>query len=74
VSSFLVTYINEAKGTTLLIAGGLTTISYIVGFLAQLLGGELSDKLSRRVVLLAGFGLFSISLFCLLCLLGVGLF
>jgi len=63
VSSFLVTYINEAKGTTLVVAGGFATISYTVGSLAQLLGGEISDKLGRRVVLSTGFGLLSIVLF-----------
>ena len=63
VSSFILTYINEAKGVTLLLAGGLTTISYTVGSFAQLLGGELSDRLSRRTVFLVGFGLFSVALF-----------
>ena len=63
VSSFLVTYINEAKQTTLLLAGGLATISYAVSSIAQLSGGEISDRFGRRIVLLSGFGLFSLALF-----------
>ncbi len=63
VSSFLVTYINETKHTTLLVAGGLATISYAVSSVAQLSGGEISDRFGRRIVLLAGFGLFSLALF-----------
>lgn len=63
VSSFLVVYINEIKGATLVAAGGLAMISYTIGSLAQLIGGELSDKVGRRPILLVGFGLFSITLF-----------
>lgn len=63
ISSFLVAYINEIKGATLVISGGLAMISYTVGSLAQLVGGELSDKVGRRSILLIGFGFFSITLF-----------
>lgn len=65
VSSWILTYINHVKGVQLIIAGGLSTISYTIGSFAQIIGGELSDKKGRRVVLLIGFGLFSASLFAL---------
>jgi len=63
VSSFLVAYINETKNATLVFAGGLATISYTVGSFAQVIGGELSDKVGRRLIFLLGFGLFSLTLF-----------
>ncbi len=62
VSAFILAYINQVKGVQLVIAGGLSTISYTVGAFAQVLGGEISDKHGRRIVLLFGFGLFSASL------------
>ncbi len=65
VSSFILTYINEAKRIQLIIAGGLSTISYTVGALAQVIGGELSDKYGRRIFLQAGFLSFAIFLFLL---------
>ena len=65
VSSWILVYINEVKGVQLVIAGGLSTISYTIGSFAQVVGGELSDKRGRRTILLVGFGLFSASLFAL---------
>ncbi|MGQ9679297.1 MAG: MFS transporter [Candidatus Bathyarchaeia archaeon] len=65
VSSWILTYINHVKGVQLIIAGGLSTISYTIGSFAQIIGGELSDKKGRRIILLIGFGLFSASLFAL---------
>ena len=65
VSSFLLAYISEVKGVQLLIAGGLSTISYTVGSIAQLIGGELSDRMGRRIVILIGFAAYSLLLFTL---------
>jgi len=65
VSSFLLAYISEVKGVQLLIAGGLSTISYTVGSIAQLIGGELSDRIGRRIVILIGFAAYSLLLFTL---------
>jgi MFS family permease len=65
VSAFILAYINQVKNVNLVIAGGLSTISYTVGAVAQVVGGELSDKHGRRIVLLLGFGLFAASLFLL---------
>ena len=65
VSSFLLAYISEVKGVQLLIAGGLSTISYTVGSIAQLIGGELSDRMGRRIVILIGFAAYSLLLFAL---------
>lgn len=65
VSSWILTYINHVKGVQLIIAGGLSTISYTIGSFAQIIGGELSDKRGRRIILLIGFGSFSASLLAL---------
>jgi len=65
VSAFIIVYINEVKGVSLMIAGGLSTLKYTVGALAQIVGGELSDKRGRRGILLFGFGVFAVSLFAL---------
>jgi len=65
VSAFILVYINEVKGVSLMIAGGLSTLKYTVGALAQIVGGELSDKRGRRGILLFGFGVFAVSLFAL---------
>lgn len=59
VSSFILTYINEAKGLQLILAGGLSTISYTVGSLGQVVGGELSDRYGRRIILQLGFSTFA---------------
>lgn len=65
VSSFILTYINEVKGVELILAGGLSSISYTIGAFAQVIGGELSDKRGRRIILLLGFGLFTVFLLVL---------
>ncbi|MBC8224739.1 MFS transporter [Candidatus Bathyarchaeota archaeon] len=65
VSAFILVYINEVKGVSLLIAGGLSTFKYTIGAFGNILGGELSDKLGRRKILLFGFGLFTVSLLAL---------
>ena len=65
VSSFLLAYVNEVKGVQLLLAGGLSTISYTVGSIAQIIGGELSDKKGRRIIILTGFAAYSLLLFAL---------
>jgi MFS family permease len=65
VSAFILAYINEVKGVSLLIAGGLSTLKYTVGAFANILGGELSDRIGRKRILLFGFGTFALSLFAL---------
>jgi MFS family permease len=65
VSAFILVYINEVKGVGLLIAGGLSTFKYTIGAFGNILGGELSDRLGRRKILLFGFGLFTLSLLAL---------
>ena len=65
VSAFILTYINEVKGVSILMAGGLSTLKYTVGAFAQVVGGELSDRRGRKGMLMLGFGLFSLSLFAL---------
>ena len=65
VSTYILTYINDVKGVSLLIAGGLSTLKYTVGAFAQVVGGELSDKMGRRILLIFGFGAFAVSLFAL---------
>jgi MFS family permease len=62
VSQWILTYINKTKGISLIIAGGLSTIQYTVGALAQIFGGELSDRIGRKSILVAGFGAFAVSL------------
>jgi MFS family permease len=62
VSQWILTYINKSKGVSLLIAGGLSTIQYTVGAFGQIVGGELSDRLGRKTILLSGFAAFAVSL------------
>jgi MFS family permease len=62
VSQWILTYINQTKGVSLIIAGGLSTIQYTVGAFAQIVGGELSDKIGRKSILMVGFAAFAVSL------------
>jgi len=62
VSSFIMVYIKDMKSVTLVIAGGLSTVKYTVGAFAQIVGGELSDKMGRKKLLLFGYAGFSLSL------------
>ena len=62
VSQWILTYINQTKGVSLLIAGGLSTIQYTVGAFAQITGGELSDRIGRKGIIVAGFAAFAVSL------------
>ena len=63
VSSFIMVFIEEQKGVSFVIAGGLSTLKYTVGAFAQILGGELSDKMGRKKLLLFGYAGFALSLF-----------
>ena len=65
VSTYILKYINDQKNVGLLIAGGLSTLKYTVGAFAQLVGGELSDRLGRKILLMFGFGAFALSLLAL---------
>lgn len=62
VSSFIMIYIKDMKAVTLIIAGGLSTLKYTVGAFAQIIGGELSDKMGRKKLLLFGYAGFALSL------------
>ena len=62
VSSFIMVYIKDMKAVTLIIAGGLSTVKYTVGAFAQMIGGELSDKIGRKKLLMVGFAGFALSL------------
>ncbi len=62
VSSFIMVYIKDMKAVTLVIAGGLSTLKYTVGAFAQMIGGELSDKMGRKKLLLFGYAGFALSL------------
>lgn len=65
VSSFIMIYITDVKMVSLVIAGGLSTLKYTVGAFAQITGGELSDKMGRKKLLLFGYGVFAASLIAL---------
>ena len=62
VSSFIMVYIKDMKSVTLILAGGLSTLKYTVGAFAQMIGGELSDKMGRKKLLLMGYAGFALSL------------
>jgi MFS family permease len=62
VSAYIMVYITDVKMVALVIAGGLSTLKYTVGAVAQILGGDISDRIGRKVILLAGFGVFTVSL------------
>jgi len=65
VSTYILKYINDEKSVGLLIAGGLSTLKYTVGAFAQVIGGELSDRMGRKIMLIFGFGAFTLSLLAL---------
>jgi MFS family permease len=62
VASFIMAFIEEQKGIAFVIAGGLSTLKYTVGAFAQILGGELSDRMGRKRLLLFGYAGFALSL------------
>lgn len=62
VASFIMVFIKEQKGVAFVIAGGLSTLQYTVGAFAQILGGELSDRIGRKRLLLFGYAGFALSL------------
>jgi nitrate/nitrite transporter NarK len=55
VSAFILTYINEFNKINLVIAEGLSTLKYTVGAFAIMLGGELSDRYNRRIIMVLAF-------------------
>jgi MFS family permease len=65
VSSFIMVYLNEEKVMPLVLAGGLSTLKYTVGAFAQIVGGEMSDRIGRKKLLLFGYAGFAISLLAL---------
>jgi MFS family permease len=62
VSNFIMIYITDVKMVSLVIAGGLSTFQYTVGAFAQIVGGELSDRIGRKHLLMFGYAIFSLSL------------
>jgi predicted MFS family arabinose efflux permease len=62
VSAYIMVYITDVKMVALVIAGGLSTLKYTVGAVAMIFGGDISDRIGRKVILLAGFGVFTVSL------------
>ncbi|MBD3205779.1 MFS transporter [Candidatus Bathyarchaeota archaeon] len=65
VSNFIMVYITDVKLVSLVIAGGLSTLKYTVGAFAQIFGGELSDRIGRKILLIFGYAAFAVSLFAL---------
>ena len=66
VSSFIMVYLNEEKVMPLILAGGLSTLKYTVGAFAQIVGGEMSDRIGRKKLLLFGYSGFALSLLALI--------
>jgi len=66
VSSFIMVYLSEEKVMPLILAGGLSTLKYTVGAFAQIVGGEMSDRIGRKKLLLFGYSGFAISLLALI--------
>ena len=66
VSSFIMVYLKEEKVMPLVLAGGLSTLKYTVGAFAMIVGGEMSDKIGRKKLLLFGYAGFTISLLALI--------
>jgi len=65
VSNFIMVYITDVKGVTLVLAGGLSTLKYTVGAFAMITGGELSDRIGRKSLLLFGYSVFALGLIAL---------
>jgi len=66
VSSFIMVYLNNEKVMPLVLAGGLSTLKYTVGAFAQIVGGEMSDGIGRKKLLLFGYAGFAISLLAMI--------
>ena len=66
VSSFIMVYLKEEKVMPLVLAGGLSTLKYTIGAFAMIVGGEMSDKIGRKKLLLFGYAGFTISLLALI--------
>jgi MFS family permease len=62
VSNFIMVYITDVKLVSLVFAGGLSTLKYTVGSFAMIIGGELSDRFGRKILLMFGYSAFAISL------------
>ena len=62
VSSFIMVYLNEEKVMPLILAGGLSTLKYTIGAFAMIVGGEMSDRIGRKKLLLFGYAGFALSL------------
>ena len=62
VSNFIMVYITDVKLVSLVFAGGLSTLKYTVGSFAMIIGGELSDRIGRKILLMFGYSAFAISL------------
>jgi MFS family permease len=62
VASFIMAFIQQEKSIDFVIAGGLSTLKYTVGAFAMIVGGEVSDRVGRKKLLLFGYLGFAISL------------
>ncbi len=66
VSSFIMVYLKDEKVLPLVLAGGLSTLKYTVGAFAMMVGGEMSDRIGRKKLLLFGYAGFALSLLVLI--------
>lgn len=66
VSSFIMVYLKDEKVLPLVLAGGLSTLKYTVGAFAMMVGGEMSDRIGRKKLLLFGYAGFAFSLLVLI--------
>jgi MFS family permease len=62
VASFIMAFIQQEKSISFVIAGGLSTLKYTVGAFAMIVGGEVSDRVGRKKLLLFGYSGFTLSL------------
>jgi MFS family permease len=62
VASFIMAFIQQEKSISFVIAGGLSTLKYTVGAFAMIVGGEVSDRVGRKKLLLFGYSGFALSL------------